>query len=245
MAQAIATHCAPGTAVLSLQNGVGNLGVLRETLPNMAVLGGIVDYNVLHKGRGHFHRGTSGRIVIEAGREDVLALMRAPGLEIAATADIVAVQWGKLLVNLNTALNALSGLPLRTQLQRREWRRLLADQTEEALRAVLAAGIKPAPSPVPARFVPTILRLPDAMFRLVAARMLQVDPEARSSMWEDLTRSRKTEIEYLQGEIIALGERHGVGTPLCAAIAGLVRRSEEAGAGSPELTPDQVRAAAR
>jgi 2-dehydropantoate 2-reductase len=96
---------------------------------------------------------------------------------------------------------------------------------------------------VPPRYVPAILRLPDALFRLVAARMLQVDPEARSSMWEDLKRGRKTEIDYLQGEIIALGQRHGVGTPLCAAIAGLVKRAEEAGAGSPELTPQQVRAA--
>jgi 2-dehydropantoate 2-reductase len=229
--------------VLSLQNGISNVRVLRAALPNMTVLGGIVEYNVLHKGGGHFHRGTSGRIVIEAGRDDVLTLMRAPWLEIAAAPDIASVQWGKLLVNLNNALNALSGLPLRTQLQQREWRRLLADQTEEALRVVSAAWIKPAPSPVPPRYVPAILRLPDALFRLVAARMLQVDPEARSSMWEDLKRGRKTEIDYLQGEIIALGQRHGVGTPLCAAIAGLVRRAEEAGAGSPELTPQQVRAA--
>jgi 2-dehydropantoate 2-reductase len=244
MADHIAAHCAPGTLVLSLQNGISNVRVLRAALPNMTVLGGIVEYNVLHKGGGHFHRGTSGRIVIEAGRDDVLTLMRAPGLEIAAASDIASVQWGKLLVNLNNALNALSGLPLRTQLQQREWRRLLADQTEEALRVVSAAWIKPAPSPVPPRYVPAILRLPDALFRLVAARMLQVDPEARSSMWEDLKRGRKTEIDYLQGEIIALGQRHGVGTPLCAAIAGLVRRAEEAGAGSPELTPQQVRAAA-
>ena len=245
MAQTVAAHCAPGTTVLSLQNGVGNLPVLREALPGMTVLGGIVEYNVLHKGQGHFHRGTSGRIVIEAGREDLLTLLRAPGLDVAATSDIASVQWGKLLVNLNNALNALSGLPLREQLQSREWRLLLAEQTQEALRVLAAAGIEPAPSPVPPRHVPRILRLPDMVFRLVAARMLKVDPEARSSMWEDLKRGRKTEIDWLQGEILTLGKRHGMETPLCAAIADCVKRAEANGAGSPELTPSQIRAAVR
>ena len=47
------------------------------------------------------------------------------------TPDIAGVQWGKLLVNLNNALNALSDLPLRKQLAQRGWRRLFADQMAE------------------------------------------------------------------------------------------------------------------
>ncbi len=35
--------------------------------------------------------------------------------------------------------------------------------------------------------------------------MLAIDPEARSSMWEDLTRGRPTEIDYLQGAVVAIG----------------------------------------
>jgi 2-dehydropantoate 2-reductase len=30
---------------------------------------------------------------------------------------------------------------------------------------------------------------------------MKIDPEARSSMWEDLQRRRRTEIDYLQGVI--------------------------------------------
>jgi 2-dehydropantoate 2-reductase len=60
-------------------------------------------------------------------------------------------------------------------------------------------------------------------------------------MWEDLSRGRPTEIDYLQGEVMALGARHGVRTPLCAAVAGLVKRAEAAGAGAPDLTPAQIR----
>ena len=41
-----------------------------------------------------------------------------PGLPLVQRTDFVAVQWGKLLLNLNNALNALSGLPLREQVGR-------------------------------------------------------------------------------------------------------------------------------
>jgi 2-dehydropantoate 2-reductase len=243
MAAEIAARCSPGTTVLSLQNGVGNAAALRGALPAMPVLGGIVGYNVLHKGGGRFHRGTTGELVVEAGRPDLAALMAAPGLGLTETADIAGMQWGKLLLNLNNALNALSGLPLRRELEDREWRRLLADQIAEALRAAKAAGISPISRPLPPRFLPAVLRLPTPVFRLVAAPVLRVDPEARSSMWEDLNRGRPTEIDYLQGEVVALGKRHGIATPVCAAVAGLVKRAEAAGAGPPALTPAQVREA--
>jgi 2-dehydropantoate 2-reductase len=238
----IAVHANPHAVVVSLQNGVDNLPALRAVLPEMQVLGGIVGFNVVHMGEGRFHRGTSGKLVIEAGRDDVVSLLSAPGLDIETAEDIAGVQWGKLLLNLNNALNALSDLPLRQQLQNREWRRLAADQITEALAVLKAAGIRPmAATPAPNRLLPTMLRLPDALFRLGAGRMLAIDPEARSSMWDDLMRRRPTEIGHLQGAILQLAERHGVEAPLCARVAALVRQAEAAEAGPPGLTPEQVR----
>ena len=105
------------------------------------------------------------------------ALLDVPGVAVAEHADIAAVQWGKLLFNLNNALNALSGLPLAAELGDRRWRRLLAQQIEEALAVLAASGIRPAPiERVPPGLIPFILRLPDAVFRLVARRMLAIDP---------------------------------------------------------------------
>jgi 2-dehydropantoate 2-reductase len=245
MAAEIAAHCPPGATVLSLQNGVGNVAALRGALTGMAVLGGMVGYNVVGKGGGRFHRGTSGDIVIERGRADVAALMDVPGLGLTVTRDIYGVQWGKLLLNLNNALNALSGLPLRRELEDRGWRKLLAGQIREALRVTRAAGISPVSRPLPPRFLPGVLSLPTPLFRIVAAPVLRVDPEARSSMWEDLSRGRPTEIDYLQGEVVALGRRHAIATPLCTAVAELVRRAEAAGAGPPALTPGEIAAAAQ
>ena len=52
---------------MSLQNGVGNGGVLKSALPGFDVRAGMVPFNIVSMGGGRFHRGTSGDIVIEKG----------------------------------------------------------------------------------------------------------------------------------------------------------------------------------
>jgi 2-dehydropantoate 2-reductase len=158
------------------------------------------------------------------------------------TPDIAGVQWGKLLVNLNNALNALADLPLRRQLAQRPWRMLFADQMAEGLLALRAEGITPISStPVPASWTPHLLRLPDAVFNMVLGRTMKIDPEARSSMWEDLQRGRRTEIDYLQGVITGIADRHGLKAPLSRRIVALIKNAEASGKGSPKLNPEQIR----
>jgi 2-dehydropantoate 2-reductase len=80
-----------------------------------------------------------------------------------------AVLAGKLVYNLNNALNALSGLTLREQLADRRWRRILAAAQDEALAVLRAQGIAPwSLGKVPVTRFPRILRLPDFLFRLVS-----------------------------------------------------------------------------
>ena len=234
---------APADAVIvSLQNGVGNVSVLRERLPGRRVLAGMVPFNVIARGPGQFHRATSGDIVIEADDAGTANRLSVPGLKMRSTSNIAGVQWGKLLVNLNNALNALADLPLRRQLSQRAWRILFADQIAEGLAAIKAEGIKPVSStPIPAGWTPHMLRLPDAVFEMLLGRTMKIDPEARSSMWEDLRRGRRTEIDYLQGVITEIADRHGLQAPLSRRIVALIKSAEAAGKGSPGLTPEQIR----
>ncbi|MBR1124727.1 2-dehydropantoate 2-reductase [Bradyrhizobium lablabi] len=242
MAEIIAGHAPEDAVIVSLQNGVSNLALLREKLPGRRVLGGMVPYNVIALGAGRFHRATSGDIVIERDDADTAAKLSVPGLKLRATDNITGVQWGKLLFNLNNALNALANLPLRRQLAQRSWRRLYADQVAEALAAIEAEGIKPvSTAPLPVSWMPPLLRLPDALFEVVLGRTMKIDPEARSSMWEDLQRGRRTEIDYLQGVITEIADRRGLAAPLSRRIVELIRKAEADGKGSPGLTPEQIR----
>ena len=246
MADLIVAHGRPGAVVVSLQNGVGNLPLLRDRLgPGRTVLGAMVPFNVVRTdeadGTLSFHRATSGDTLIEAGRRGRAALLDVEGSPVRETRDIEAVLWGKLLLNLNNALNALSGLPLARQLADRRWRRVLAAQIAEALAVLRSAGIRPAKiGAIRPGLLPFLLRLPDALFVRLARRMLAIDPAARSSMWEDLQRGRKTEIAAFQGAIMHLAKEHGMDAPLSRRIAALVRDAEEAGAGSPRLSPEAI-----
>jgi len=242
MADVIARNAPPDVVVVSLQNGIGNAATLRNRLPGRRVLGGMVPFNVVAAGEGRFHRATSGDIVVEQDEAHTADTLSVPGLKMRATENIEGVQWGKLLVNLNNALNALADLPLRRQLAQRPWRRLFADQMAEGLVAIRGEGIRPvSPTPIPAGWMPPLLRLPDAIFAALLGRTMKIDPEARSSMWEDLQRGRRTEIDYLQGVITEIAERRGLDVPVSRRVVELIRRAELEAKGSPGLTPGQIR----
>jgi len=246
MAGLIAEHAASGVTVVSLQNGVGNVDVLLARLGGMArVVPGMVPFNVvqtLAQGQPvRVHRATSGTVQIGAGAAGLRDALAVKGVGVAESRDMAGVLWGKLLLNLNNALNALAGIPLAAELGDKRWRRLLARQIEDGLKVLKAAGIRPARiEGVPPGAVPRILRLPDWLFRRVAASMLAIDPEARSSMWEDLERRRPTEIDHLQGAILRLAGKTGVRVPLTERIVRLVKEAEAARLGSPRLTPERV-----
>jgi 2-dehydropantoate 2-reductase len=244
MADIIARHAPSDVIVVSLQNGVGNVALLRDRLPGRRVLGGMVPFNVIALGDGRFHRATSGDIVIAQDEARLAEKLSVAGLTIRATDNIEGVQWGKLVLNLNNALNALSDLPLRRQLSGRPWRQLFADQMAEGLAVIRAEGIKPvSPTPIPIAWMPPLLRLPNIIFEPMLGRTMKIDPEARSSMWEDLKHGRRTEIDYLQGVITEIAARRGLEAPLSRRIVELIRQAEREARGSPGLTAEQIRAA--
>ena len=215
-----------GTPVVSMQNGLSNVATAQAAASSLHVLAGMVPYNIAELAPGHYHRGTTGDL---AAQDDVALRERQDdfkraGLPLHLHADLRAVQWGKLLLNLNNPVNALSGLPLRAQLMDRGYRQCLAALQTEALGVLRSAGIQPAQvGALPPHRIPTLLRLPSPLFRLIAARMLRIDPKARSSMADDLAQGRATEIDALCGEVVRLAEAQGLRAPINARMVALVK----------------------
>jgi len=239
MADLISQNTPHGTPVLSWQNGLESARILRNALPDHDVRAGMVPFNVVPIEPATYHRATSGEIVIQNGPEDLGRRLNSARLPVIESDDIAAVQRGKLLINLNNALNALSGLTIREQLLSRRWRRLMADQFAEALSVLNAAGHEVASTtPLPVWMTPHILRLPTPLFTRISARMLTSDPSARTSMAYDLQAGRPTEIDSLQGEVMRLGAKIGMPTPICARVADLIRAADQ----SP-MQPEQITAA--
>lgn len=218
--------------VVSLQNGLHNVNLLQQHLRAHTVLGGMVSFNVTQPAPAHFHQGSEGNIAVERSAllEPFLSSFAAAGLPLSLCDDIEAVQWAKLLLNLNNAINALSGLPLKTELSQRAYRQVLAAAQQEALTLLRARRQRLARlTPLPMRWLPRLLDTPDGLFQRLANRLLAIDPMARSSMQDDLDAGRKTEIDHLQGEILRLARSQHAGAPVNERLLQLVHEAEHGG----------------
>ena len=242
-AASIAAHAKADAIIISFQNGVSNPDVLRDAL-SQTVLGAVVPFNVTGKGPGRFHCGTEGDLTVQHIEDDRLndlqALFTKSGQGLALSENILAVQWGKLLVNLNNALNTLSGGTLKQGLLQRDYRRALALVVEEGLNVVKGTGIEPAAfGKADAAKMIKILRLPNFIYKIIMNKIVKIDAAARSSMLDDLEMGRVSEIDYLQGEIVRLAEKTGQSSPYNKIILDLVNEAFSKGQ-SPKLPGPEI-----
>ncbi len=134
-----------------------------------------------------------------------------------------SVQWGKLLLNLNNPINALSNVPLLDELLDRNFRVVLSTLQREALTAMAYDGIVPAQlAAASPKAMTRILRLPNFIFTRLAPKMLRMDPTARSSMWDDVQKGRVTEVNDLCGAVVRLAAKHDKAAPVNAKMCGLM-----------------------
>lgn len=140
--------------------------------------------------------------------DDLAELLRQAGFAAEVVSPIEGILWGKAVVN--AAINPLTALwrvPNGELLATAERRALLADLAREA--AGVAAARKVA------------LPYPDPSARV--AEVCRATAANRSSMLQDIERGRPTEIDSINGVIVAEGRRLAVPTPLNEAIWRLVR----------------------
>ncbi|HET8750650.1 MAG TPA: ketopantoate reductase C-terminal domain-containing protein, partial [Sphingomicrobium sp.] len=233
-----------GATVISLQNGISNIDVLEQGLGGrFEVARGMVPFNVAYLGNGRFHKGVAGSLWADR-RSITQSLSEQVGGGPAAlklSDDMLALAWGKLLINLNNAVNALSGRTLRDELRQRDFRRVFAASMREGLDLLDRAGIEPAKvGTVAPALLPYVIAAPDWLFNNVFSRSWKIDAKARSSMADDLAAGRKTEVDYLNGELVRLAERLSIDAPVNRAIVELVRQAE---AGAKPLSPKALRRA--
>lgn len=228
----IARYARPGTPVLAVQNGIGSEQALQRLCPQQTLVRGIVGFNVAPLGQGRFHCGTEGEVYCEPGltSQQLLGLQEAlsqMGVELRVSEDFTALRWAKLQLNLNNAINALSNLPLKTELEQRGYRRVLSLAMSELLAVARAQQLRlPKLTRLPPAWIPPLLKVPDALFRRLAGSMLAIDPQARSSMWEDLNQGRLTEVDFLNGAVVTAARSLGLDAPVNAALCRLIHQRE-------------------
>ena len=141
------------------------------------------------------------------------SLLRQSGLECSIAYDIRPHQWGKLLVN--AAINPISAL-IDTH------NSVVASDPDAAVlaRAVAYEGAAVAKA--------LRINLPFGDPWDYVRVVLAASADGRNSMTVDLNARTKTEIDHVNGAIVAAGRRAGVPTPYNEALLHLVKAMENA-----------------
>ncbi|MCS7221824.1 MAG: 2-dehydropantoate 2-reductase [Anaerolineae bacterium] len=202
-----------GLAV-TLQNGLDNGPRVAAAVGEERTAIGVTFEGATLLGPGHVRHAGCGPTYISAppaamGRLIAfVSLLQEAGFDAHVTSEVEGMLWGKAVVN--AAINPLTAL----------WRvpngELLANQDRRALLAALAqeAAAVATARRVTLPFDDPVARV-EAVCRATAAN--------RSSMLQDVDRGRPTEIDSINGIIVAEGRRWGISTPVNEVIWRLVR----------------------
>jgi 2-dehydropantoate 2-reductase len=219
--QALTEVAASDLPVVSLQNGVANEPMLLRFFAN--VFGICVMAPTSHLEPGVVHAmSTPIHGLLDIGRyptgddathgwataSAVAAALSQSGFESLARPDIMRWKYTKLLMNLGNAVQAACTPD-------DDARELVRRARSEGVATLDAAGIAYASQEE------------DRARRgeRLTVRPIDGAPRGGGSTWQSLARrTGTTEVDYLNGEIAWLGRRHGVATPVNAALCSLTRR---------------------
>ena len=211
------------TVAVSFQNGLGNEELIGEHIGAQRVLGGltaqgatVVEAGVIQNWGdlptyvGEMAGGLSARV------EAICVAFSGAGLDTHASADIRRDMWKKLLGNVGlsptSAITNLSSAQLMGVPQMRE---VVFAAVDEAAAVARAEGVE----------------LDVAQARAVLLTLVDTTGggtgNSRSSACVDINKGRNTEIDWINGSVVRLGEKHGIPTPVNRTLVGAVKGIEQ------------------
>ncbi|MHA7881380.1 MAG: ketopantoate reductase family protein [Saccharospirillum sp.] len=212
-AKDIAPHISVGCSILSLQNGVSNAETLTRLLgrPVMPLVVYVASRMVgpgivRHEGRGDLE-------VSGPGAAEAAAVLNAAGIETQLCADAMTALWVKLVANCAiNPLSAITGLPYGKLAAQPGMLQLMDDIAREVLSVARAEGIL----------------VPDSVFETIHAIPATM-PGQYSSTAQDLMHGKRTEIDFLNGDVVRRAAHHGIDVPINRTLTLLVQTAERGG----------------
>lgn len=212
----------PGTMLLSVQNGLGNLEEIAEIYGEERVVGGITAHSGMPVGLNEVrYVGGLGPLLVVgpyAGGEPekfapFVEKLIGSGLDVQSVADIQKVMWKKLIANVSTnCISAVTGLTGAKAVKHAPTVELIRGLATELAAVAKAKGID-----MPELADPTAFAL----------RAFESTKDNKISMLQDVEAGRPTEIGSLNEVIVREGRRLGIATPFNEAITYVVRGIEE------------------
>jgi 2-dehydropantoate 2-reductase len=216
--RAFAGELNPASPIVSLQNGVGNEAAIKTALGGaVPVILGITTESSQTIGAGRVRGSEQGTTLIGSTSAApttsrmVADLLSRSGLRASVVYDIRPHLWGKLVAN--AAVNALSAL-LDCEagaIPKDPNAAHLAEALAEEVANVAAALKINLPFVNPWQYVTEVIAL---------------GADAKSSMAYDLESGHPSEIDHINGAVVAFGRRTGTPTPYNDAMVRLIKARE-------------------
>jgi len=206
------------TKIMTLQNGIGNIEIIAELTGEGRVIGGITSEGatlidigkIRHAGHGETIVGTlDGKVPVEI--RSIREVFNRVGLQTKMSRDIKGLVWSKLIINTGiNALSAITRLPNGKLTEFEGTKRILRDAVTEATRVAKRKRIK--------------LIYDDPLAKVEA--VCEGTASNTSSMLQDVLRKKRTEIDFINGVIVRLGQELGIAVPTNRLLTDLVKTIE-------------------
>ncbi|RKY26784.1 MAG: 2-dehydropantoate 2-reductase [Planctomycetota bacterium] len=211
----IAPFLKPETALLTLQNGLGNVEAADEILGTGRILAGTTSHGANVLAPGHIrHAGVGDTLVgepsggISARVVEVARSLTAAGFNCEAVENVVGCIWLKTLIN--AAINPLTALLCVRNGVLAEDRAL-----KGIMRTVVEEGIAVAQA------AEVCLPCDDPYAKVL--EVCKATGENISSMLQDVLHGRRTEIDQINGALAVRAARAGIEAPFNALLHALVK----------------------
>ena len=210
-------HVLGGTEVVSLQNGIGNEEILAQFSDR--VIGGTIITGFEWRGPAQVHvtveagpirlgRFPSG---LDTGVMQLVELFKTAGLNVQASETIRTDLWAKTLYN--CALNPLGAI------LDVSYGKLAEGHAWSIIQRVIDEAFEVCR----AEAVPQRWQSASEYLQYLATVQLPATADHHSSMLQDIRRGRETEIDFLNGAVVRLGEKHGIATPTNRTLVELIQ----------------------
>lgn len=208
------------TTVVSLQNGWGNAPLIQGIVGEDKVFAGVTYNSGALRGLGHTYQGGVGITHIgemkggTSARVHALAeALRKGGFEVAESEQVLKEIWSKLALNVCTLPTAA--------VYAWEARKLVEHQGMKDLMAALLSEV------VAVAHAQNIPMDYDERWSAITGLLERIAPTLKGSMPTDVENKRRTEIDVINGAIVAGGKAHSIPTPYNNTILWLIHALEE------------------
>jgi 2-dehydropantoate 2-reductase len=221
-----------GIPVAVVQNGLASVSSSAPLLPDSRVVGALALYASSLRGPGEIAITTPGHTYIGGGDDETarrVAETLGTVMPTSVSTNFVGAQWTKLIVNQVNALPAITGLSAQEVIGIRGLRRIMTASIRENIRVGMRSGIR----------FGELQGLTDSRLRalgraplwvgqalpLLMARRMGATPNPGSTL-QSIRRGALTEIDYLNGAVVAAASEVETVAPVNAALVELVHKVE-------------------